>query len=148
MRPAVTLSVRPTVRRDVGGGNDSPGDGFAVKQALVAGFGLERVADGVAEIEHAAQAAFVLVGGNDFGFQLHGLRDKAFQFHRIALQNLRALLFKAQEKIEIADDAALERLVEARRETRGRKACAKLRGRSEPRGDGDTFPADSSLPQD
>ena len=82
-------------KADVGGGNHSPGDGFAVKQALVAGFGLERVADGVAEVENAAQAAFLLVGGDDFGLQLYARGDHAFQFHGIALQDLRSAFVRS-----------------------------------------------------
>src|SRR5271157_6136426 len=53
--------------------DDSPGDGFAVKQASIAGFGLERVSDGMAQVEYAPQSTFALVGGNYFSFQLHRL---------------------------------------------------------------------------
>jgi hypothetical protein len=41
------------------------------------------------------------------------LRDEAFNLDRIALQNLSPLLFEAQEKIDIANDAALERFIQA-----------------------------------
>ena len=44
-----------------------------------AGLGLERVADGVAEVQHSAQAIFALVGGNYFGFQPDGFCDDPFQ---------------------------------------------------------------------
>src|ERR1700728_1456988 len=112
---------------DVGGSNHAPRDGFTVKQAPVAGFGLERVAYGVAEIEHAAQAAFLLISGNDFSFQLHALGDQSLKLDRIALQNLRAFLFEAQKKIEIADDATLESLIQAGAKGAGRKRVQDLR---------------------
>src|SRR5579863_4928311 len=96
---------------DIGGGDNSPGDGFPVKQAAVAGFRLQCVAYGVAKVENAAQAAFLFIGGNNFGFQLHTLGNQTFDFHGIALQNLGALLFEAQEEIEIADNAAFQGLV-------------------------------------
>ena len=48
----------------------APGDRFAVQEMPVSGLGLERVADGMAEVQHPAQTIFALVGGNYFGFQL------------------------------------------------------------------------------
>ncbi len=55
----------------------------------------------------------MLVGGNDFGFQLDALGYQALNFDWIALEDLRAFLFEAQEKIEIPNDAAFEGLVES-----------------------------------
>jgi len=83
-----------------------------VKQAAVAGFRLERVSDGVPQVQYAAQAAFALVSGNDLGLQFYRLRDETFELHRIALQDLGSLLFEAQKKIKVADDAALESFVQ------------------------------------
>src|SRR5580658_6652993 len=103
----------PNGEGDVGCGNHPPGNRFAVKQAAVAGLGLERMSDGVPEVEHAPQAAFPLVSGNDFGLQLYGLSDETFELHWITLQDLGPLLLEAQKKIEIADDAALERFIQA-----------------------------------
>src|SRR5439155_1435963 len=73
----------------------------------------ERVADGMAEIEDAAQTALVFVGGNHFGLQLHGLSNQPLQFHGVALQDLTAILFEAEEELDISDHAALQRFIES-----------------------------------
>ena len=83
-----------------------------MQKAAVLRFRLECMADCVTQIQHAAQSAFVFVGGNDFRLQFHRLRDQPLQFHRIAFQNLRAILFEAQEQLHVSDDAALQRLVQ------------------------------------
>ena len=53
---------------NVGRGDHAPGNRFAVQQPPVAGFGFERVANGVAQIQNSAQAVLALVRGNDFRF--------------------------------------------------------------------------------
>src|ERR1700704_3484580 len=71
------------------------------------------MADGMAEIENAAQTSLMLVRGNDFGLQLYGLGNQPLQLHGIALQDLAAILFEAKEEFHVSDYSALQRFIEA-----------------------------------
>ena len=64
---------------------------LAVQEARVAGFGFERVPEGVAEIEDAPQAAFALVGRNHFGLDAHRIGDDAVHRLRLPRQHLGAV---------------------------------------------------------
>ena len=96
-----------------GSGHHAPGDGFTVQEVLVTGFGFQRVADGVSEIEDAAQAGFALVGGNHLGLHLHTFGDQPFQRGGIALQDALAVLLHEVEDVGAANDAALQGFVKA-----------------------------------
>ena len=52
----------------VHGGAHAPGHRFAMQEARVAGLRFERVAEGVAEVQDAAEVAFALVGRDYFAF--------------------------------------------------------------------------------
>ena len=84
-----------------------------MQQLLVAGLAFKRVADGMAEVQHAPQSAFLLVGGYNLRLQLHRLRDEPLQFDRIAFQDAGAILLETQKQLDAADDAALKRLVKS-----------------------------------
>ena len=82
-----------------------------MEKATVAGFGLQSVANGVAQIENAAQTVFALVGRDDFGLQLDRLRDEPLEFDGIAFENPGSILLKAQKQIDVSDNSALQSLV-------------------------------------
>ena len=63
--------------RQVNGRAHAPRHGLAVQEARVAGFGFQRVAEGVAEIQDAAQIAFAFVAADHFGFHADGVVDDA-----------------------------------------------------------------------
>ena len=46
-----------------------------MKELRILGFCFERMADGVAEIQDAAEPSFAFVGGNDFGLNPDGVGD-------------------------------------------------------------------------
>ena len=48
-----------------------------MQESRVLRFRFERVTDGVAEIQDAAQIAFALIRGNHFGLDAHGVGDDA-----------------------------------------------------------------------
>ena len=56
-------------------GEQAEADGLAVQQQPVAGDGLDRVADRVAEVEYLAAAAVTLVGGDDLELRARALED-------------------------------------------------------------------------
>ena len=98
--------------RQVDGGAHAPGDGLAVQKADVAGLGLERVAEGVTEIQDAAQIAFALVAGDHFGFHADGIADDAVDGVRSARAR-RGLGGQKVEEPGFADDAGFDDLPEA-----------------------------------
>ncbi len=113
------------------GGAHAEGDGLAMQEAGVAGFGFEGVAEGVAEIEDAAEVAFALVGGDHFALHADGIGDDAVHGVRLARQHVAAAIGEKAEQIGFADDAGLDDFVEAgavfafgkrRREPRDRSA--------------------------
>src|SRR6185312_12655147 len=93
---------------DHGRSYHAPGHGFAVQEVLVPGFSLERVADGVAEVEHAAQVAFLFVHGDNAGLALYALRDQPLQRRDVALQDGIPALLQTGENFRTADYAALQ----------------------------------------
>ena len=95
------------------GGPHAPGDGFAVQQPRVFSFRLQRVAEGVAEIENPAQIAFALVGADDLGFDANRSRNNAFDNLRLLRQNLRGAAVQRFEQIPVADHATFYDFVQA-----------------------------------
>ena len=63
-------------RQDAGGAH-APRDRFAVQEPFVARFGLERMAEGVTEIEDAAEIALALIGGDHFSLNADRRGDDA-----------------------------------------------------------------------
>ena len=132
-----------------GGGNvrrsdHSPGDRLAVQEMSISGVSLEGVADGVAQIQHPAQAVFALVGRNYFGFQTHGFGDDPFQLFRVFTQFLCVNIFESAEQFGLADHAALERFVEAGAKFTVGQAAKAPRDRSTRCGDGERCRRDFS----
>ena len=96
-----------------GGGAHAEGDGLSVQETGVAGFGFESVAEGVAEIEDAAEVAFALVGGDHFALHADGIGDDAVDGLRLASQHLAAAIGEKAEQIRFANDAGFDDFVEA-----------------------------------
>ena len=79
--PRFLLSRDPDAHRgrNLRRGNHAPGHGLAMQKMTVAGRRFQRMADGVAEIQHAAQPAFALVRRYHLGLQPHRFRNHPFQ---------------------------------------------------------------------
>jgi len=98
---------------EAGGGVHTEGDGFAMEEAGVAGFGLEGVADGVAEVENAAEVAFFFVGGDDFALDADALADDGLEAGGVEGEDFGGVEGHFVEEGLAADDTALEDFVEA-----------------------------------
>ncbi len=81
---------------------------FAVQEARIAGFGLQRVAHRVPQVEDHAQAALALVGGNHLGLDAHAFRDQPLHHLGLAGQHFGVPFLQQREQRRAADDAALE----------------------------------------
>src|SRR5450432_1052967 len=64
--------AQTNLRRNLCGGDHSPGHGFSVEKMTIGGGGFESVADGVSEIQDAAKIAFFFIRGNHLRFQTNG----------------------------------------------------------------------------
>ena len=83
----------------VDGGAHAPSHRFAVEETRVAGLGLERMAEGVAEIENAAEVAFALVARDHFAFHPHGIGDDAVDRRVLARQHRGAVFGEIGEQL-------------------------------------------------
>src|SRR5215475_10995820 len=83
-------------------------------QTAVGCDGFERVPDGVAEIEDAAQAGFALIGRDDLGLDLATARDDAGEQRRIEPGDPFQILLDQGEQVRVADHAVFDRLVKPR----------------------------------
>ncbi len=105
------------VAGEVGGGDRSPGDGFAVEELPVAGGGFDGVAEGVAEVEDHAEAGFALVGGDDVGFDADAGGDDAGEEGGVlgvgGGEDAVGAGFEEAEELGGADDAGLDGFLEA-----------------------------------
>ena len=79
-----------------------------MQEPRVARFSFERVAEGVAEIQNAAQAAFALVGGNHLHLHAHGVGDDAVHGIGLARQHIRAAFGQKSEQLGVPYDPGLE----------------------------------------
>ncbi len=95
---------------DQAGGDHAPAHRFAVQQPPVVRFCLQRVADGVSEIQDAALAAFPLVGAYHLGFHPNAFGDQSLQQRAIAPQQSVAVRLHQLEDRRIANHAILHRL--------------------------------------
>src|SRR5580658_3451210 len=64
------------------------------------------------KVEHLPQSAFALVSAHHRSLEAHGIADHFLYHHRIAIENLAALVFEEAKQTRISNDAALQRLVE------------------------------------
>ena len=71
------------VAGDPRGADQAPADGLAVGEAPVAGHRLERVADRVAQVQHAPQPALALVLLDDLGLDAAGGGDRVLELDPI-----------------------------------------------------------------
>ena len=85
-------------QRQVGRHHHAAADRFAVQPFAVADARLDRVAEGVAEIEDGAQAALALVLAHDVGLDFAGARDRMRQRGRVARQQLVDVLLDPVEE--------------------------------------------------
>ena len=81
-----------------------------MQECLVVGFGFERMANGVAEVQDAPQPALTFILGDDFSLNAHAFCDEPFQRSGIALQDALAILFHVAEDFSIANHSAFQRL--------------------------------------
>src|ERR1700704_1371436 len=70
--------------------------------------------DRVSEVEHLTQAALALIHTHNSRLKADRLNNYFFNHGGIAIQNLTPLLFEKPEQSGIADDPALDRLIESR----------------------------------
>ena len=131
--------------RDEGRPDEAPADRLAVGEAAVAGHRLEGVADRVAEVEDAPQAALALVPLHDLGLDATGGGDRALHRDPVPAAEAGRGLAQGGEEGAVAEDRALQDLVGARRGARARAAWRGTRGRPRPRAAGGT-PRSGSWP--
>jgi hypothetical protein len=74
--------------REIGRHHHAAADRFAVQPFAVAEAVLDRVAEGVAEVQHGAQAAFALVAPHHVGLDLAGAQDRVRQRGVVARDQL------------------------------------------------------------
>ena len=90
------------------------GDGLAVAEAPVVGDRLERVPDGVPEVEDAAQPALALVLGDHVGLDAARLDDGRHQHGRLPRQHGLRLARQQVEEVAAGDHPVLHDLVQSR----------------------------------
>ena len=88
------ISRDKSCRRDLADGNR-----LAVQKFSVAGTVFNRVADGVAEIQNGAQAAFGFVLADDFRLDFAAARDDGGERLRFAPEQFRQVAFELREQI-------------------------------------------------
>ncbi len=74
----------PVARRELGGQHDAGGDRFAVQHVSVAEPGLDRVPEGMSEVEERTAALFAFILGDDRGLDLAGAPDRVSERFRLA----------------------------------------------------------------
>ena len=82
----------------------APGDGFAVQQRTITARRLNRMAEGVAEIENHAHTKLPLIQADHLGLHPDGGRDHLLQRRRIALVNGLAMALNEAEERRIPDE--------------------------------------------
>ncbi len=98
---------------EVTGGEHAVGDGFAVEEDGVVGFRLEGVAEGVAVVENAAEAAFLFVGGDDAGFNADAFVDDFFENFWMLGEDFGGAVGEDGEEFGAGDDAVFDDFEEA-----------------------------------
>ena len=127
-RLTLALGQRPARDRQVGGGQHAVGDRFAVPEAPVLRHRLERVADGVAVVEDAAQPAFALVLRDDVGLDPARLDDRRREHRRVAGEDrLGVARARRSNSVAARDHPVLDHLVQARAELAPRQRAQQQR---------------------
>ena len=97
-------------------------DRLAVKDSAIASVLLDRVGQGMAEIQKPAQTALSFVSLNDFGLDRTGALERRDHDLRIECQERLDTRFKPIKKVRIPNDGRLDEFCEARRTlTRGKR---------------------------
>ncbi len=99
--------------RQLGRHDHAAADRLAVQPVAVAHAGLDGVAEGVAEVEDGAQAAFALVLTHDVGLDLAGTGDRVGQRRAVARHQLADIFFDPVEEGAVDDGAVLDHLGQA-----------------------------------
>ena len=84
--------------REVGRQQHADADGFAVQPFAVAGSRLDRVAEGVAEVQQRAATVLALVLGDDPGLDLAGAADREGERRRVECEQRRQVRLEPVEK--------------------------------------------------
>ena len=87
-------------------------DGFAVQPALVAADGLERVAEGVAQVQQRAAALLAFVLGDDGGLDLAAAPNRVGQRRGVEAPQVVDVALEPREERGVDDDAVLDDLGE------------------------------------
>ena len=131
---------QPETLREVGRQRHAAADRLAVQPGAVAGAGLDRVAEGMAEVEDRAQPRFLLVAGDDAAFSC----TSGYRLHErgvVARQQIVEVRFEPAEEVRVGDRAVLDdfgqsgdqlALRQSRRASRDRRRPATAGGRRRP----------------
>ena len=93
--------------RDMRSRDHSPGNRFAMQKTPITRFSLERMPNGMSEIQHSSQPVLPLVGGDYLGLQPYRFRDHPFDCCSIAAQSLQLNFFEAVKQRRLSDHSAL-----------------------------------------
>src|SRR5262245_341872 len=83
-------------------------------QTAISGDSFERMSDGVAEIEDAAQTRFAFIGRDDFGLDLATARDHSGERHTIERIDPFEIVLDQGEQLRVADHSVFDRLIKSR----------------------------------
>jgi hypothetical protein len=89
------------------------GHGLAVQPFAVTDAGLDRMTEGMAQIEQGAHAALPFVGGDDFGLVAARTFDGIDQRRRLARQQPVNIFFEPEKKFRIANEPVFNDLGQA-----------------------------------
>lgn len=98
---------------EVAGGEHAVGDGFAVEEEGVVRFRFEGVAEGVAVVENAAEAAFLFVSGDDGSFDADAFVNNFFENFRVLGEDVGGAVGEDGEEFGAGDDAVFDDFEEA-----------------------------------
>ena len=104
----VCLADAPQAGGKAAGDDAAHRHAFAVFPALVGGERFERVAEGVAEVEQRALAAFAFVCGDDGGFGRTAAGDHGLQCRRVVRGDGGAVFFEPGEEVGAVDEAVFD----------------------------------------
>jgi hypothetical protein len=116
----VLLRAQPQPRRQLEGQRAADGHALAMQQPVgIARRGLQRVAEGVAEVQKRTVALLGLVAGHDVGLHLHRPADRLGAQRRVARGQRRAVRLQPVEKRRIAQKPVFRDLAIAGQEIAG-----------------------------
>ena len=111
---------------DIRGADHTDCDGFTVAIFLIIGLLLERVRNGVTEVENAAEPALLLVLADDVGFNLAGAGDDVFERVIVERENLIGVSFEITKKIGVRYHAVFDDFPESRGNLARRQCLQKI----------------------